>query len=200
LTRIYLVRHADVHNPDGLIYGRLGRFRISDLGLKQAKDLSDYFKNKNITTIYASPLLRARQTAKIISDHQIPIKYSRLLTEANYTKWQGKPFSSRPVSDMNLYMNTPTLLRAGETLEEIQKRIIKKINRVLKKHKGESIIILSHADPINCARLFYEGRDLDLLTKTVIKKASINLLEFNKRLECEKMEYIEVTYAPEETP
>lgn len=198
MTKIYLIRHGDVENPKRLIYGRLGFFKLSELGQKQATELGKYFKDKNISAIYCSPLLRARQTAKAISDGQIPLHYSGLLSEANYIKWQGKPFSARPKSMMDTYRNHPTLLRAGEKLEAIQRRIIKKIFKVLKKHPGQNIIIVSHADPISCARMYFEDKSLDMVTKNKIKKASLTILTFDKAKKCNKVEYREVTYAKEE--
>lgn len=201
MATIYLVRHAEVQNPKRLIYGRLGFFKLSQRGLEQAEALGKYFKNKNIELIYSSPLLRARQTAReIAAKTGAKIKLSNNLIEANYTKWEGKPYSDRPKKDMELYLNTPTKLRAGETLDQIATRITKEINLVTKRHPGKNIVLISHADPIVCARLFYEKKSLDLTTKTRIKKASITSLEFNKDLQCKKVSYREIIEAEEESP
>src|SRR5947209_20583375 len=66
-TDIYVVRHAHVHNPHDILYGRLPRFRLSELGLEQARKVADFLSGRNIEAIYSSPLLRARQTAEMIA-------------------------------------------------------------------------------------------------------------------------------------
>lgn len=198
MTTIYLVRHAEVKNPKRIIYGRLGFFKLSERGKEQARVLSKYFQNKGIEAIYTSPLLRARQTAKIISAGKIPIKISKNLTETNFTKWEGKPYAHRSKADMEIYLNRPTRLRVGETLQQVVKRMTKEINLIAKRHVGKKIIVISHADPIICSRLTYENKDLDLATKTRVQKASITSLEFNSELQCTKTNYLEIVESEEE--
>src|SRR5947207_15631849 len=65
---LYLTRHGKVHNPNHILYGRLPRFGLSEQGKKEAQELCLSFKNKNISALYTSPLLRARQTAEIIGN------------------------------------------------------------------------------------------------------------------------------------
>ena len=67
-TTILLVRHADVHNPDHVFYGRLPRFRISDLGRQQAAFLRDRLADTPIANFYTSPMLRARLTARVLAE------------------------------------------------------------------------------------------------------------------------------------
>ena len=62
-THIHLVRHGHVHNPENLFYGRRPRFRLSSLGVAQARQAARFFANRPLAVVYASPMLRARQTA-----------------------------------------------------------------------------------------------------------------------------------------
>ena len=69
MTTIYFVRHGEVHNPQGIFFGRYPRFRLSERGRSQAGQTAQFLKDTSIAAIYTSPLLRARQTAQIIGTH-----------------------------------------------------------------------------------------------------------------------------------
>ena len=66
MTTIWLARHGEVHNPGGLLYGRLPRMRLSPLGQRQAEALADFLAPRPLQAIYSSPMLRARKTAAVI--------------------------------------------------------------------------------------------------------------------------------------
>src|SRR5579859_2630210 len=67
-TTVFLVRHAEVHNPQDILYGRLPRYRLSGRGIAQAVLSGRFLAGRSIEAIYTSPLLRARQTAKIVAE------------------------------------------------------------------------------------------------------------------------------------
>ncbi|MGZ4531393.1 MAG: histidine phosphatase family protein, partial [Mycobacteriaceae bacterium] len=62
-TIVHLVRHGEVHNPEGVLYGRLPGFTLSDVGKSQAKTVASALDNHDITYVVASPLQRAQETA-----------------------------------------------------------------------------------------------------------------------------------------
>src|SRR5438874_3906508 len=66
-TTLLLMRHAEVHNPEDILYGRLPRFGLSELGKQQAEVTARALAEEPISTFYTSPQLRARQTARILA-------------------------------------------------------------------------------------------------------------------------------------
>lgn len=197
-TKIYLVRHCEVENPNHIYYVWLPRFNLSKTGEFQAQKLKEFFANKKIAEIYSSPLLRARRTAKIVAGNK-KVHYSRQLTEANYKKWQGLSAKDRPYKELRDYISHPEKINyLGEKLAAVQDRMIKEITKLAKRHPGKEIIIVSHADPIISARLFYEGRPLGIINKITLKNASITSLSFNEKLECKQVKYLEIVPAKEE--
>ena len=62
-TRIHVVRHGEVHNPEGVLYGRLPGYRLSELGLQMAERLGEALGERDIPHLVSSPLERAQQTA-----------------------------------------------------------------------------------------------------------------------------------------
>src|SRR6185312_13287193 len=89
-TRVIFVRHGNVHNPRNLIYGRLPRMRLSDRGRDEIDRTGRFLADRSISTIYTSPLLRARQSAAILAAHcEAPIRISAWLAEVQ-TSWEGE--------------------------------------------------------------------------------------------------------------
>lgn len=197
MTKIYLVRHGEVENPKGVEYMRLPGFFLSERGIKQIEKLNKYFQNKKISKIYASPLERTRQSAKIISGGEIPIEYTKELLEANYKLWQGLKWDERDQKLVKEFTKDPIKVSTilGESLEAIQKRVVNEILRIAKKHRGENIVCVFHADPILTAKFYFEGINLSKIKNAPVNHASITTITFNNKLECEKVEYKEIVKA-----
>ncbi|HEV7215896.1 MAG TPA: histidine phosphatase family protein, partial [Chloroflexota bacterium] len=88
-TTLLYVRHADVFNPENLLYGRLARFGLSDYGKYHAERAAGYLEDEPIVAIYTSPLLRARQTTRILARRHpgVPIAIRSSLAEVR-SSWQ----------------------------------------------------------------------------------------------------------------
>lgn len=198
MTKIFLIRHGEVENPNKVEYVRLPGFGLSERGKEQAEELRQVFIEKNnVSAIYASPLKRTKETASILSGGKIPIKYSRELIEANYKKWQGMKREERSKKDIEGFLKDPVKYSAilGESLYCIQKRVVGEIFEIVKKHEGENIALVFHADPILTARLFFEERPLSDLIGIEVRHASVTTLVFDDELKCSNVEYKEYVKA-----
>jgi broad specificity phosphatase PhoE len=159
-TTLLLVRHTDVHNPADVLYGRLPRYRLSDLGLKQAEVTAVALAEEPITVFYTSPRIRARQTARLLAmPHPVArVRVTKLLDEVR-TTWQGRPNSELEVHNFNFYARLdPT----DETLEDVWQRVERLVRLIRKRHAGEMVVGVSHGDPIVIARAVYSGMPLAL--------------------------------------
>lgn len=159
-TTILLVRHADVHNPERLFYGRLPRFRISELGQRQAAFLADHLKPRPIATFYSSPMLRARQTAAILASRHpnAPLRRAEPLIEVR-TGWMGSVETLIPPV-INLY--EPPHSPADETIDEVWTRVERLIRLLARRHRGQTVCCVSHGDPIVIAHAGFTGLPLAL--------------------------------------
>jgi broad specificity phosphatase PhoE len=159
-TTILLVRHADVHNPQRLFYGRLPRFRISDLGQRQAAFLADHLADRPIATIYSSPMLRARQTAAILASRHpnAPLRRAEPLIEVR-TGWMGSVETLIPPV-INLY--EPPHSPADETIAEVWTRVGRFVRLLARRHRGQTVCCVSHGDPIVIAHAGFTGLSLEL--------------------------------------
>ena len=64
-SRLYLIRHADVENPNKVLYGHLDGFQLSALGRAQAAALGDRLRAEDLKRIVSSPLARAVETSNL---------------------------------------------------------------------------------------------------------------------------------------
>lgn len=164
LTRVHLVRHGEVHNPDGVLYGRLPGFRLSELGQRQALAVAEFLADADITAVLSSPLERARQTAAPIADsHRVdPVVDDRLIEAGN--AFEGKRMAvgdgalRNPVNWPKL--RDPFTPSWGEPYLRIAHRMLAAAHRARAAAAGHEAVCVSHQLPIWTLRRFCEGRRL----------------------------------------
>lgn len=156
-TRIHLIRHGYVHNPHKILYGRLPRFRLSNEGVSQARATANYCATHSITRIYTSPMLRARQTAKIVAQpHSLKISQSSLLNEI-LTSYQGHPLTELEQIDWEFYANVHP---PYETPNDIVQRTRAFFTFARKRHPHQEVIGVTHGDIVCYAMIWSLGLPL----------------------------------------
>ena len=128
MTKVHLIRHGEVYNPDRVLYGRLPGFRLSLRGLEQAKIVGKFLSDRPIGHLAASPLERAQQTAApLASALGISIQTDdRLIEAAN--ELQGKQVTGgkgliTDVSNWRYFVN-PLRPSWGEPYAEVAERMM----------------------------------------------------------------------------
>ncbi len=163
-TVVHLMRHGEVLNPTGVLYGRLPDFHLSDLGLEMAEMVGTHLSSFDITVVVASPLDRAQETAApIASAHGLSIIADERVVEAgNY--FEGKTFG---VGDGSLRYpkHWPKLVNPfkpswGEPYAQIADRMLAAIAEARDLARGHEAVIVSHQLPVWTARSRLEGRRL----------------------------------------
>jgi broad specificity phosphatase PhoE len=163
-TIVHLMRHGEVHNPTGVLYGRLPDFHLSDLGREMAETVGFHLGDHDITVVVASPLDRAQETAApIASAHGLSIVTDTRVIEAdNY--FEGKTFG---VGDGSLRYpkHWPKLVNPfkpswGEPYREIADRMLAAIADARGLACHHEAVIVSHQLPVWTVRSQLEGRHL----------------------------------------
>ena len=163
-TVVHLMRHGEVHNPTGVLYGRLPDFHLSDLGREMAEVVGAHLSDHDVTVVVASPLDRAQETATpIASAHDLQITTDKRVIEAdNY--FEGKTFG---VGDGSLRYprHWPKLINPfkpswGEPYREIAERMLAAVADARQLARGHEAVIVSHQLPVWTARSQLEGRHL----------------------------------------
>ena len=188
-TDILFVRHADVHNPDNVFYGRLPGFQLSDQGRKDAEVTAQALADEPLAAIYTSPMLRAKQTARAIAKYHsgIPLRESRALLELR-THYQGTPWPTMP---RHPEYYAPHL--GDESVQEVFLRLQRLMFRLLKEYAGQSVVCVSHGDPVKIIRMGYLGRPLtrDSAAEPDPAKGSITRFHWTDPAEVPDITYFE---------
>ncbi|MDO9485432.1 MAG: histidine phosphatase family protein [Actinomycetota bacterium] len=161
-TVVHLLRHGEVHNPEGVLYGRLPGFVLSDLGHEMAQRAADALKGHDITAVISSPMERAQQTAvPVAAAHDLSIGTDPRLIEAD-NKFEGQRVSvgdgilKQPRAWRHLY--NPFKPSWGEPYTEVADRMTAAITAARELARGHEAVLVSHQLPIWIARLAAEGR------------------------------------------
>lgn len=150
-----MLRHAEVHNPKDIVYGRLPRFGLSERGREQARMAARFLSTRDVRAMYTSPLLRARQTADIVREERpVPLRTSSLLLEVA-TSYQGSPST---ILQPGFSFYEPKREPHDESMADVFDRFSRMLRTVVKRHAGETVVLVSHADPIAIMRLGLEGK------------------------------------------
>jgi len=133
-----------------------------------------------VSAVYASPLERTRQTAKPIGKATgQKVRIERGLLECDFGTWTGKKLDAlRKLPEWQTVQKYPSGFRFpnGESFLEMQTRMVDTISDLVSQHAGQTIVCVSHADPIKAAVAHAMGTHLDLFQRIVISPCSISAI------------------------
>lgn len=162
LTVVHLMRHGEVHNPHGVLYGRLDGFHLSDLGAEMARLVAAHLETNDITYVVASPLERAQETAApIAADHEVEVHSDVRVIESE-NRFEGRGTSAGELfhpRNWHLFRDI-TKPSWGEPYEEIATRMLAAIADARDAARGHEAVVVSHQLPVWTVRNKLEGRRL----------------------------------------
>ncbi|MFT3873981.1 MAG: histidine phosphatase family protein [Nocardioides sp.] len=161
-TTVHLLRHGEVHNPEGVLYGRRPGYHLSELGVKMAERVADAVKDRDIVHLAASPLERAQETAQPLAEATgLEIGTDDRLIESTNV-FEGKAFG---VGDGALrspsawrHLWNPFKPSWGEPYQEVAARVRAAVVDAERAARGHEAVLVSHQLPIWITRLSAEGR------------------------------------------
>lgn len=165
-TLVHLVRHGEVNNPDGVLYGRLPNFHLTDRGRAMADRVAEHVADWELTHLASSPLERARETLAPIHarfEHLEPTLNPLVVEAANDFEGQVFGRTNAALRDPRHWLKLRNPLRPswGEPFAEIAERMRLAIRTdALAAGEGGQALVVSHQLPIWIARLDAEGRRL----------------------------------------
>jgi broad specificity phosphatase PhoE len=162
-TIVHLVRHGEVHNPAGLLYGRLPDYHLSELGIQMAERVAEHFRERDVVQLRSSPLERAHETAAPLAEAlglSVVID-PRVIEAANYFEGLRLSFNGALRHPKNwLYFRNPFKPSWGEAYTEILARMVSAMRDAANAALGHEAVIVTHQLPIWVARRNAEGRRL----------------------------------------
>ncbi|WP_106539698.1 histidine phosphatase family protein [Haloactinopolyspora alba] len=158
------MRHGEVHNPAGVLYGRLPGYHLSELGQAMAGRVADVVADRAVAAVVSSPLERARETAApIAAAHDLDVGIDDRLIEATNV-FEGMSFG---VGDGSLrhvrhwrHLRNPFRPSWGEPYTELAARMRAAVEDARDAARGHEALLVSHQLPIWTLRCFVEQRRL----------------------------------------
>ena len=185
-TIVHVMRHGEVHNPEGVLYGRLPDYHLSERGRAQAAAVADWLAQRDIVYVVASPLERAQETAApIAAAHDLPVDVDESLIES-HNVFQGhrvSPGDGALRDPRNWwYLRNPRTPSWGEPYDEIAERMKAAVQRARLAAAGHEAVCVSHQLPVETLRRAMNSQPLHHFpTRRMCNLASVTSFYFTVR-------------------
>jgi broad specificity phosphatase PhoE len=158
MTELLLVRHGETDwNAEGKLQGHTDR-PLNDYGRRQAQALADRLAGESIDAVYASDLSRARETAEILGAKLgLPVLVDPDLREKNWGNWEGL------TSDERLHIEFE-----GETSEAHRDRTLSAVHRIVERHPGGRIVVVTHGGSLRRIQAAVSGFALPVIENCAV--------------------------------
>ena len=183
-TTVLLVRHGQTPTTGTTLPGRAAGLHLADKGVEQAEAVAARIAGLDkITAVYASPLERTRETAAPIARAVgLRVRAERGLLECDFGEWTGRNLKDlNKLPEWKTVQQYPSGFRfpTGESFTEMQVRMTSTLARLAERHRGETIVAVSHADPIKAALADALGTHLDLFQRIVVSPCSVSVVWYS---------------------
>ena len=181
---IIFLRHAQAeNNTKRILAGRTEGVPLTKAGIEQAESIAKYLKPLNISAIYSSPIERASHTAEIIAkNNSLDYELDDRITEIDMGKFTRMNYDDMFAKYGNIFLkfyeNDPVIAEQEvETFPHVQERILDIVNHIVKEHKNENVILVTHMDPIKSMLSIVMDLRPQALFELIIANASITIIK-----------------------
>ena len=159
------VRHAQVWNPEGVVYARLPGFHLSEQGRAEARELADALAMAPLAAVDASPLDRAMETAVILAaPHGLSVRREeRLLEWSFWVRWGGLAWTrirERDPDILRAYAQDPAGANPEDSLEAAGRRVLAWAEDAERATPDGLVVGVTHEAPLIAAMLLGAGRSI----------------------------------------
>lgn len=182
--RLLLLRHGETAWNRERRYQGWTDTPLSTIGLQQAEAAARELKEHAFAAVYASPLLRARDTAAAIArPHGLEVETDPAFKELGFGEWEGLTLDEARARDAALYegwAKTPHLVSppGAETLVQVRERVLAGLDRLRAGHKDDVVCLVAHGIPVRILILEALGLGLDRIWSLHSAPTGISELEF----------------------
>lgn len=185
-TTVILIRHGEtIWNREGRIQGQTD-ISLSKKGIKEAKTLAERIRDFDIDHVYTSKLKRAIHTSEIaLEGTKLSLTKDKGLNERHYGEYEGQTWKEVEEKTSAPHTSLIEEIKNGESKQEFTKRVLQTFKRIIVRHKGETILIVSHGGVMRVLIRYLKRLKEDILNP--LPNASISIFEIKKDRVIEKM-------------
>ena len=179
---VHLVRHGHHALLDRVLCGRTPGIELDEQGCREMAACGQYFRPLPCA-VQSSPQRRARQSAGIIASClDLPVEIVAAMDEIDFGDWTGLSFEELAERSAwrrwNSHRGTSRPPH-GESMRQLQQRVVRHLEQLRQEQGDGAIVIVSHAEPIRSALLYYARLPLDSFLSITVDPASISTLSFD---------------------
>lgn len=183
-TRLYLIRHGEVVGAGTARYNGHSDVSLSERGVAQYHQLKERFAGAQIAACYTSDLSRCVTGAEILGAHLgvEPVK-ERNLRELDIGSWEGMTWTElmekypaewqARLADIVNYR-----VPRGESLLDLQGRLMPVVNRIVERHRGEEVLVVAHGGANRVILLNAIGAPLSSLFNIEQSYCCLNIIDY----------------------
>ena len=182
--RLALVRHAETaEDTRGHCYGRLD-VGLSVAGREQCARLADVFRSEPVRSVWASPAVRACETAEAIAaPHRLDVGILEPLRELDFGELEGRAYDEIAVSDPELYerwMTAPTTVRfpGGESYADLQERVDAAVAALLAQPDAGLVAVVTHGGVVRAVLQTVLGIPAERIFRIAVEPASATIIDW----------------------
>lgn len=181
---VVFVRHGQTPTTGSVLPGRAPGLHLSPEGVEQARRVADRLAGlERIRAVYASPMERTVETAAPIARAcKLRVRRSPGLVECDFGRWTGRKLQNlRRREEWTTVQRHPSGFRfpGGESFAEMQARALDAVTAICARHRGQTVVAVSHADVIKAVAAAAAGTPLDLFQRIVISPCSVTAVAYH---------------------
>jgi probable phosphoglycerate mutase len=193
---VLLVRHGTTPTTGQVLPGRAAGLHLADQGQREAEAVAERlaalaaaWRSKasrpgfEVAAVYASPLERARETASPIAQRLgLKVVIERGLVECDFGEWTGAELKTlRKLPQWAAVQRYPSGFQfpAGESFTGMRARLADTMAKLWRRHPGQAVVAVSHADPIKAVVSDALGTHLDLFQRIVVSPCSVTVISYH---------------------
>ena len=181
---IIFLRHGQAeNNTRRILAGRTDGVPLTKTGIEQAENIAKYLKHIDVSAIYSSPIERASNTAKIVADYNsLNYELDDRLIEIEMGKFTRMNYDDMFAKHGNVFLkfyeNDPIIAEHEvETFPHVQERVRDMVDYVIKKHKNQNVVLVTHMDPIKSMLSTVMELKPKILFEMIIANASLTIVK-----------------------
>ena len=187
-TQIIFVRHGKTDFPLDRIYcdDREDPVLNSE-GLDHAAAAARFLHDKGVNMVYASPSTRTFMTAQAIAESTgAQVQLLEALKERPFGIWSGLYFdeiAQKYPADYQAWKEDPIgfVPRDGESIHDLSLRVVKQVSRLVARHAGEAVVLVTHVGPIRVCVANAVGIPIDRYRQITVDYGSVSRIDFGKK-------------------
>ncbi|MEW6323769.1 MAG: alpha-ribazole phosphatase [Nitrospirota bacterium] len=184
VTRLYLARHGETAGARPRSYTGQQDAPLSPLGLEQTRRLAEWAAAVEWAAVYASDLQRAAQAARLIAVARgVPLTLTPALREKHFGRWEGLTYEEAEAQfpdQWREWLADPPDSRppGGETYREVEARVMGLVERLLREHAGQSVLLVAHGGVNRVILCHAMGLSLQHVFRIEQDHAALNRIDY----------------------